>query len=107
MGKSLGEYNIKKSSSTNIKNIQWSRKKSLSAGQSKKKKTGKKNPNSSPTNIIYDKNTKKNGPKIEKVFKVLKEENTEKSSNKNPGKMHQESSVKNSKIQKGYKRPAR
>ena len=50
---------------------------------------------------------KKNEPKIEKVFKVLKEENQEKSSNKNPGKMHQESSVKNSKIQKGYKRPAR
>ena len=107
MGKSLGEYNIKKSSSTNTKNIQWLRKKSLSAGQSKKKKTGKKNPNSSPTNMIYDKNTKKNEPKIEKVFKILKEENQEKSSNKNPGKMHQESSVKNSKIQKGYKRPAR
>ena len=107
MGKSLMEYNIRKSSSSDIKNIQWLQKKSLSAGQSKKKKTGKKNPNSSPTNIIYDKNTKKNEPKIEKVFKVLKEENQEKPSNKNPGKMHQESSVKNSKIQKGYKRPAR
>mgnify|MGYP001499121802 CR=1 FL=1 len=107
MGKSLGEYNIKKSSSTDTRNIQWSRKKSISTGQSKKKKTGKKNPNSSPTNIIYDKNTKKIEVKIEKVFKVVNEENPEKSSNKNPGKMHQESSAKNSKIQAGHKRPGR
>jgi len=104
MGKSLGEYNIKKSSSTDTKNIRWSRKNSINGEQLKKKKTGKKNPNSSPTNIIY---SEKIEPKIEKVFKILKEESPEKSSDMNPGKMHQKSSVRNSKIQKGYKRPAR
>ena len=107
MGKSLMEYNIEKSSSTDIKNIQWSRKNSINGEQLKKKKTGKKNSNSSPTNIIYSQNTKKIESKIKKVFKIEKNESDEKSSNENPGKMHQKSSVTNSKIQKGYKRPAR
>ena len=107
MGKSLMEFNIKLSSSTDTNNIQWSLKNSINGEQLKKRKTGKKNPNSSPTNIIYTQNTEKTEPKIEKVFKIENNEGDEKSSNNNPGKMHQKSSVTNSKIQKGYKRPAR
>ena len=107
MGKSLGAYNIKKSSSTDIKNIERSRKNSLNEGQLKKKKTGKKNQNSSPTNIIYAKNDEKTEQKIEKVFKIDNDEEIEKSKNENSGKMHQKSSVKNCIIEQGYKRKAR
>ena len=107
MGKSLMDFNIKQSSSTDTNNIQWSLKNAINGELLKKRKTGKKNPNSSPTNIIYSQNTEKVEPKIEKVFKIENNEGDEKSSNENPGKMHQKSSVTNSKIQKGYKRPAR
>ena len=106
MGKSLGEYNIKKSSSTDTKNIEWSRKNSVNNDQLKKKKTGKKNPNSSPTNIIYSQNNDEIELKKEKVFKIEKDD-VKKDINKNPGKMHQKSSAKNCNIEQGYKRPAR
>ncbi len=107
MGKSLMDFNIEKSSSTDTNNIQWSLKNAINGELLKKRKTGKKNPNSSPTNIIYSQNFEKIEPKIEKVFKIENNEGDEKSSKENPGKMHQKSSVTNSKIQKGYKRPAR
>ena len=104
MGKSLGDFNIKKSSSADIKNIAWYLKNSIFAGQLKKKKTGKKNPNSSSTNIIYSEKVEE---KIEKIFKIEKDEETEKTKNENPGKMYQKSSVKNCLIEQGYKRKAR
>jgi len=104
MGKSLGDFNIKKSSSTDSKNIAWYLKNSIFSGQLKKKKTGKKNPNSSSTNIIYSDKVEQ---KIEKVFKIEKDEDLEKSKNENPGKMYEKSSVKNCLIEQGYKRKAR
>ncbi len=107
MGKSLMDFNIKQSSSTDKNNIQWSLKNALNGELFKKRKTGKKNPNSSPTNIIYSQFTEKIEPKIKKIFKIENNEGDEKASNENPGKMHQKSSVTNSKIQKGYKRKAR
>lgn len=107
MGKSLGDFNIKKSSSTDTKNIEWYLKNSIFQGQLKKKKTGKKKSNSSPTNIVYSQNSDKIEQKIEKVFKIENNEDVEKSKNENPGKMHQKSSVKNCLIEQGYKRKAR
>jgi hypothetical protein len=107
MGKSLGDFNIKQSSSVNIRNIEWYLKNSIFSGQLKKRKTGKKNPNSSSTNIIYVQNSEKVEQKIEKIFKIEKIEDSEKSKNENPGKMFQKSSVKNCLIEQGYKRKAR
>ena len=107
MGKSLMDFNIKQSSSVDKNNIQWSLKNAIMGELFKKRKTGKKNPNSSPTNIIYSQFTEKIEPKIEKVFKIEKDEDSEKAKNENPGKMFQKSSVTNCLIEKGYKRKAR
>ena len=104
MVKSLGDYNIEKSSSTDTKNIQWSRKNPTDIEKSKKKKSGKISKKSSATNIIY---TKKIEPKIEKIFKIKDDENIEKSKTDETGKMFQKSSVTNSNIQQGWKRKAR
>jgi len=104
MVKSLGDYNIEKSSSTDTKNIQWSRKNPADIEKSKKKKSGKISKKSSATNIIY---TEKIKPKTEKVFKIKDDENIEKSKIDEAGKMFQKSSVTNSNIQQGWKRKAR
>jgi len=103
MGKSLGDYNIEQSSSSDIKNIKWTQKNSVDTEKSKnKKKTAKK---ISPSNIIYTKKTK---PFVEKIFKVEVIE-TEKSKNKTKkvGKRFQNSSASNCKIEQGFRRPGR
>jgi len=102
MGKSLGDYNIKKSSSEDSKNIQWSNKNPI---EGKQKKTGKKNPNSSSTNIIYSQNEEEN--EINKVFKIENNSDSIKSTNEISGKKYEKSSITNSKIKQGYKRKAR
>jgi len=104
MVKSLGDYNIEKSSSTDTKNIQWSRKNPADIEKSKKKKSEKGVKKLSATNIIY---TEKIEPKIEKVFKIKEDENIEKSKIDEVGKMFQKSSATNSNIQQGWKRKAR
>ena len=104
MVKSLGDYNIEKSSSTDTKNIQWSRKNPTDIKKSKKKKSEKGVKKLFATNIIY---TEKIEPKIEKVFKIKEDENIEKSKIDEAGKMFQKSSVTNSNIQQGWKRKAR
>lgn len=64
MGKSLGDYNIEQSSSTELKNIKWTQKKSDSDTNSKKKKK------ISPTNIIYAES--KSEPIKQKTFKIVR-----------------------------------
>ncbi len=107
MGKSLGDYNIEKSSSSDIKNIKWTQKNPVDTDKSKnKKKTAKK---ISPLNIIYTHKTKKVKPPIEKIFKVKEVINTEKSKNKKKkaDKKYQNSSASNCKIEQGFTRPGR
>ena len=106
MGKSLGDYNIEKSSSYNVNNIKWSQKNPLDAEKPKKKKTGKTS-NTSAFNIIYTDETKKTTPPIEKIFKVEVVPDTEKSKKKNADKRFQNSSASNCNIQQGFERPAR
>jgi hypothetical protein len=50
MGKSLGDYNIEKSSSYNVNNIKWSQKNPLDAEKPKKKNADKRFQNSSASN---------------------------------------------------------
>jgi hypothetical protein len=107
MGKSLGDYNIEKSSSSDIKNIKWTQKNPVDAEKSKnKKKTTKK---TSPLNIIYTQNTKKVKHPVEKIFKVKEVINTEKSKNKKKkqDKKFQNSSASNCKIEQGFTRSGR
>ncbi|QLH06740.1 hypothetical protein [Nitrosopumilus ureiphilus] len=110
MNKSLGDYNIEKSSSRNIRNIVWTMKNPVNAEKSKNKRinSDKKFQNSSFTNIIYDYK-----PKIkshaEKIFKIEKIHFAEKSKNKriNSDKKFQNSSASNCNIKQGFKRPGR
>jgi len=106
MGKSLGDYRIEISSSSDLKNIQWSKKNTFDVNDPKKKKTGKKF-NISPTNILHTSKSKKDQPIVEKVFKIENVDDLNKSKKKNADKKFQNSSASNSNIQKGFKRPAR
>ena len=99
MGKSLMDYNIEQSSSSDIKNIKWTQK-----NPSEPKKQKKKKNKISPTNVIPAKDTKTNQP-TSKVFKI--EENTNPSKKKKIKKRAQNSSLDNCKIEQGWKRKAR
>ena len=106
MGKSLGDYRIETSSSSDSKNIQWSKKNQFDVNDPKKKKTGKKS-NISPTNLLQTNKPKKDQPVIEKVFKIEDIDDTDKSKKKNADKKFQNSSASNCNIQQGFKRPGR
>jgi len=103
MVKSLGDYNKEKSSSSDVKNIKWSQKNPLDSDKSKKK-TKKK---ISPLNIIPQSGKEKTVEKIEKIFKVKENLDEEKSKNEILNRKFEKSSASNSKIERGYKRPAR
>lgn len=104
MVKSLGDFNVEKSSATDTKNIQWSRKNPEDAEKSKKKKSNKTPRKSSATNITY---TEKIKPKTGKIFKIKENASNEKSKTEEPGKMFEKSSATNSNVQQGWKRKAR
>jgi len=103
MVKSLGDYNKEQSSSSNVKNIKWTQKDPVDQNKPKKKIKKK----ISATNIIPNSENKKTEDKIEKIFKI--EENVDEGKNKNKplNRKFEKSSVSNSKIEQGYKRPAR
>jgi len=94
------DYNIEQSSSTDIKNIKWTKKNTADPNKPKKKKKKQ----ISPTNIILTKPAKTQSD-TEKVFKI--EENTNKSKKKKTASKAQNSSLDNCKIEQGYKRRAR
>ena len=102
MVKSLGDYNKEESSSSDVKNIRWTQRKSLDSEKPKKKKTKKK---ISPVNIIQK--TKKDKIKKDKIFKVDEEKNAKKSKNKIVNKKFQKSSASYGIIEQGFKRPGR
>jgi hypothetical protein len=107
MGKTLGDYNIEKSSSSDIKNIKWTQKNS--GGTDKLKNKRKKSRKTSPLNIIYPLKTKKAKKPVEKVFKVEDGIATKKPKNKTKklNKKFRNSSASNCKIEKGFTRSAR
>ncbi len=110
MNKSLGDYNVEKSSSHNIRNIVWTLKNSTDTKKIKKKKTDidKKVLKSSPTNIIYG-----NKPKLkshdDKVFIIDDITDTKKIKKKKTDidKKVLKSAASNCKIKQGFKRPGR
>jgi len=106
MAKSLGEYVIAKSSSSDIQNITWTKKNPKNTEKSKKKKSDKKHKTTSSSNIIYAKKTKKASPRAAKVFKI-EVVDTEKPKKKKSDKKHQNSSASKCKIKPEFKRPAR
>lgn len=102
MVKSLGDYNKEKSSSSDLKNILWSKKnlQNLDKPKSKNKK------NISPTNNISTKN-KIIEDSTEKIFKIETDKEEVKPKNKKDYKKFREASVSNCKIEMGFRRPGR
>ena len=100
MGNSLGEYNIARSSSQDIKNIKSSQRHPTDPNKPKKKKR-----NTSPTNIIYESNPKAS-PEVKKIIKINSD--SKKSKNKKTkGKSVQNASAANYIIKPGFTRPGR
>ncbi|HSG83843.1 MAG TPA: hypothetical protein VLA08_04735, partial [Nitrosopumilus sp.] len=102
MVKSLGDYNKEKSSSSDLKNIQWSKKdlQNLDKPKSKNKKK------ISPTNNLPTENRIKE-ESIEKIFKIEKNTDEVKSKNRQDNKKFRESDASNCKIEPSFRRPGR
>jgi len=103
MIKSFGDYNIERSSSSDINNIKWTQKNPTDADKPKNKKKTTKN--TSPSNIIYTK-IQKVKPSEEKVFKVVLNIES-KNKKKNENKKFQTTSASNCNIEPGFTRKAR
>lgn len=97
MGKSLMDYNIEQSSSTDIKNIKWTKKNTVDPDKPKKKKKKQ----TSPINIIPTKTPSD----TQRIFKI--KDNSGKSKKKKTTSKAQNSSLDNCKIEQGYKHRAR
>ena len=106
MRKTLGDYNIEKSSSADVNNINWSQKKLNDDKKPRKKKIVKESQIPSGTNIIYKKNEDKEIP-AKKLFKIDNEQKGEKSKEE-IGKRHENVASSLGQVkEKSYKRPAR
>jgi len=102
MVKSLGDYNKEKSSSSDLKNIQWSKKniQNLDKPKSKNKKKLPSTNNLPPKNKIIKE-------QAEKIFKIETGKGEGKSKNKKENKKFREASATNCKIEMGFRRPGR
>ena len=106
MRKTLGDYNIEKSSSTDVNNISWSQKKQKNEDKPKKVKNIKTNLTISGTNIIYKKDEIQEIV-TEKIFKIKNEQNLDKSKEET-GKRYENTDASLGQVkEKSYKRPAR
>ena len=106
MRKTLGDYNIEKSSSTDVNNNSWSQKKQKNEHRQKKENNIKTNLTVSGTNIIYKKDGEEETT-IKKMFKIENEENSEKSK-EDIGKRYENTDSSLGQVkEKSYKRPAR
>jgi hypothetical protein len=106
MRKSLGDYNIEKSSSSDLNNISWSQKKQRDDNKPKKKKSVKVGQIPSGTNIIYKKD---NEEEIitKKIFKIEDKQNSVKSKEE-VGKRYENTDSSLGQVkERSYKRPAR
>ena len=106
MRKTLGDYNIEKSSSTDLNNISWSQKNQKEDDKPKKKKTVKKSQIPSGTNIIYKKEEDEKED-VSKTFKIKSEENSEKSKEETGKRYENTSSLLGQVKERSYKRPGR
>ncbi len=101
---SLGDFIIKKSSSSDINNIKWTQKNPVDHDKQKKKKIIR---NTSPLNIIYSSNPQKVKPATKKFVKIEKISNTSSKNKKKTGKKFHSSSASNCIIKQGFTRPGR
>lgn len=106
MRKSLGDYNIEKSSSTDVNNINWSQKKVNGDKKPKKKKSLKTTQIPSGTNIIY-KNEDEKTVNSKKIIKINNEQNLQKSKENIVKRIESKDSSLGQVKERSYKRPGR
>ena len=106
MRKTLGDYNIEKSSSSDVNNINWSQKKSSDDKKPKKKKIIKKSQIPPGTNIVYK---KIEDEKIvsKKIVKITNEQNSEKPKEATGKRFENKASSLGQVKERSYKRPGR
>ena len=105
MVKSLGDFNIERTSSSDTKNITWSKKTTSGDDKPKKKNSHKVSKNTSATNIIYTDTDEESS--VERIFVIEQSSDTNKNKNKNADRKFENSSASNCNIQQGFKRPSR
>ena len=106
MRKTLGDYNIEKSSSSDVNNINWSQKKLNDDKKPKKKKIAKKSQIPSGTNIIYKTNDDEETIS-KKIIKITNEEDFEKSKEIVGRRFENKASSLGQVKERSYKRPGR
>ena len=111
MRKTLGDYNIEKSSSSDVNNINWSQKKSSDDKKPKKKKIVKNSQIPPGTNIIYKKieDEKIVSKKIvsKKIVKITNEQDSEKPKEATGKRFENKASSLGQVKERSYKRPGR
>lgn len=107
MTKSLGDYNIEKSSSSDVNNISWSQKKQNDDNKPKKKKIIKKGQMPSGINIIYKKDSDEEKTIAKKVFIIEDEQKTGKAKEEVGRRFENTSAILGTVKERAYKRPAR
>ena len=105
MTKSLGDYNIERSSSSDVRNITWTKKTSMDTDKLKKKNPNKTSQKIPATNIIFTKAPIKIAAK--KVFKIEEVMDNSTSKKKRLDRKFENSSASNCNIKQGFKRPSR
>jgi len=102
MVKSLGDYNKEKSSSSDLKNITWTKKNPVDIDKPRNKNKKK----ISPSNILPSRKTETSKIR-KKVYKIEEIESEEKSNRNISDKKSQKTSANYSIIKPSFKRPAR
>ena len=105
MAKSLGDYNIERSSSSDVGNITWTQKTSIDDDKPKKKNPNKISQNIPATNIIFTETPVKSPAK--KIFIIEEVMDTSTSKMKHLDRKFENSSASNCNIKQGFKRPSR
>jgi len=101
----LGDYNIERSSSSDVRNITWTKKTSMDTDKLKKKNPNKTSQKIPATNIIFTEAPIKVPAK--KVFKIEEVMDNSTSKKKRLDRKFENSSASNCNIKQGFKRPSR
>ena len=107
MTKSLGDYNIEKSSSSDVNNISWSQKNQNDDNKPKKKKILKEGQMPSGVNIIYKKDSDEEEKIVKKVFIIEGEQKSDKAKEEVGRRFENTSAILGTVKERAYKRPAR
>ena len=107
MTKSLGDYNIEKSSSSDVNNISWSQKNQNDDNKPRKKKIVKEGQMPTGVNIIYKKDSDEEEKIVKKVFVIEGEQKSDKAKEEVGSIFENTSAILGTVKERAYKRPAR